>query len=57
MVPSTCSTPDGRYLGSYRTGVTEIPDAFGPNGLAAFIETGELGVETVVVKRLPRRAN
>ena len=55
--PIDVLTPDGRYLGSYRTGVTEIPDAFGPNGLAAFIETGELGVETVVVKRLPRRAN
>lgn len=43
---------DGRYLGSYRPGATEIPDAFGPDGLVAFIEADELDVETVVVKRL-----
>ena len=47
----------GRYMGSYRMGDTEIPDAFGPDGLAAFIEADELGVETVVVKRLPREVN
>ena len=47
----------GRYVGSYRTGDTEIPDAFGPDGLAAFIERDELGVETVVVKRVPREVN
>ncbi|MDE2662030.1 MAG: 6-bladed beta-propeller [Gemmatimonadota bacterium] len=44
---------DGRYLGSYRTGATPLPDAFGPEGLAAFIERDELDVQTVVVKRLP----
>ena len=27
-------------------------DAFGPGGLVAFIETNELDVETVVVKRV-----
>ncbi len=43
---------DGRYLGSFRAGATEIPAAFGPGGLVAFIETDELDVETVVVKRL-----
>lgn len=42
----------GRYVGSYRTGATEIPDAFGPDGLVAFIEWNELDVETVVVRRL-----
>ena len=47
----------GRYVGSYRTGETEIPAAFGPDGLVAFIETDELGVETVVVKRVPREIN
>ena len=46
----------GRYVGSYRTGATEIPDAFGPGGLVAFIEEDELGVKTVVVRRLPREA-
>lgn len=47
----------GRYVGSYRAGATEIPDAFGPDGLVAFIEHDELGVVTVVVKRLPREVN
>ena len=47
----------GRYVGSYRAGATEIPEAFGPDGLVAFIEEDELGVETVVVKRLPLEVN
>ena len=47
----------GRYVGSYRMGATDIPDAFGPDGLVAFIEEDELGVETVVVKRVPREVN
>ena len=47
----------GRYVGSYRMDATEIPDAFGPDGLVAFIERDELGVETVVVKRVPREVN
>ena len=44
--------PDGTYLGSFPTDGVEIPDAFGPDGLAAYIETDELGVQTVVVGRL-----
>ena len=44
--------PDGRYLGSFPTDGVDIPDGFGPDGLAAFIETDELGVKTVVVGRL-----
>ncbi|MDE2795312.1 MAG: 6-bladed beta-propeller [Gemmatimonadota bacterium] len=44
--------PDGRYLGTLPADGAEIPDAFGPDGLAAFIETDELGVKTVVVGRL-----
>lgn len=44
---------DGRYLGSFRTGATTIPDAFGPDGLVAFVEMDELDVESVVVRRLP----
>ena len=47
----------GRYVGSYPTGATRIPDAFGPDGLVAFIEEDELGVETVVVKRVPSEVN
>ena len=42
---------DGRYQGSYPS-ETAMPDAFGPDGLVAFVETDELGVNTVVVKRL-----
>ncbi len=44
-------TSDGRYLGSYPAD-TPMPAAFGPNGLLAFIETDELGVQTVVARRL-----
>ena len=37
--------PDGRYLGSLLADGAEIPDAFGHDGLAAFIETDEFGSE------------
>ncbi len=45
--------PEGRYLGTFAPGSTAMPSAFGPNGLAAFVETDELDVSYVVVKRLP----
>ncbi len=48
---------EGRYLGSYRAGAIRMPAAFGPEGLAAFIEEDELGVRTVVVRRLPEGVN
>ncbi|MXW09172.1 MAG: hypothetical protein F4X47_11950 [Gammaproteobacteria bacterium] len=44
--------PDGGYLGSYPAG-TPMPDAFGPDGLVAFIETGDLEQYTVRVSRVP----
>ena len=50
--PIDVLTVDGRYLGSYRAGAIEMPDAFGPDRLVAFIEEDELGVQTVVVKRV-----
>ena len=50
--PIDVITMDGRYLGSFRAGTIQLPSAFGPDGLVAFIETDELGVNTVVVKRL-----
>lgn len=50
--PIDVLAPEGRYLGSYRAGTTEIPDAFGPDGLVAFIERNELDVQTVVVRRI-----
>ena len=49
--PIDVLTSDGRYLGSYPAD-TPMPAAFGPNGLLAFIETDELGVQTVVVRRV-----
>ncbi len=51
--PIDVVTADGEYVGTYRTGATEMPDAFGPDGLAAFIETDEYDVARVVVRRLP----
>ena len=51
--PIDLITAAGRYLGSFATGATRMPAAFGPDGLAAFIETNDLDVQTVVVKRLP----
>lgn len=42
---------DGRYVGTIMGG--EVPDAFGPGGLVAYVETDDLGVERVEVKRLP----
>jgi len=41
------------YLGTYAADAIEMPAAFGPEGLVAFIETNDLGVNTVVVKRSP----
>ena len=51
--PIDVLTADGEYVGTYRTGATKMPDAFGPNGLAAFIEVDEFDVASVVVRRLP----
>ena len=51
--PIDVLTADGEYIGTYRTGATKMPDAFGPDGMAAFIEFDDLGVASVVVRRLP----
>lgn len=51
--PIDVMTADGRYAGTFQPSQTAIPDAFGPDGLAAFIELDELDVPTVVVRRLP----
>ena len=40
--PIDVLTPDGRYVGTYPAGATALPDAFGPDGLAAFIERDEM---------------
>ncbi len=47
--------PDGDYRGTLAVGRPGMPVAFGPGGLAAFVETDELDVPTIVVKRLPER--
>ena len=46
-------SPDGRYIGTFPRGSLAMPDAFGPDGLAAFIETDELDVPVITVRRLP----
>ena len=51
--PIDVVTPDGSYVGTFPTDATEMPDAFGPNGMAAFIELDEFEVARVVVRRLP----
>ena len=43
---------EGAYLGTVPPELGRIPDAFGPNGLAAFIEEDELGIPRVVVQRV-----
>ena len=61
VVPTTWNSPgpidvvtaDGAYVGTFAADATAMPDAFGPGGTAAFIELGELGVASVVVRRLP----
>ena len=48
---------EGRYVGGYDRGAIAIPRAFGPDGLAAFVETDDFGVQMVVVKRMPLAVN
>jgi hypothetical protein len=45
----------GAYLGTLSPGEGRIPDAFGPDGLAAFMERDELDIPRVVVRRLSFR--
>ena len=42
---------DGEYAGTLPA--TEMPAAFGPDGLVAFVEHDEFDVPTIVVRRLP----
>ena len=50
--PIDVLTRDGRYLGSYPA-ETPMPAAFGPGRLVAVLEADELGMQTVVVLRVP----
>ncbi len=46
---------DGTYVGTLPAGQIKMPDAFGPDGLAAFIETDEFDVPVITVRRLPQQ--
>ncbi len=50
--PIDLMTPEGDYIGTLPPDGPRIPDAFGPDGLMAYIETGELDVPGVRVIRL-----
>ncbi len=50
--PTDVHTASGNYLGTLRADDFRIPDAFGPDGLMAYIEADELGVPFVRVLRL-----
>lgn len=51
--PVDVLTPSGQYVGTLAPGSVGMPDSFGPDGVAAFIQTDDLGVRTVVVRRIP----
>ncbi len=53
MIRTSADPPDGRYLGTFPPGSTAMPSAFGPDGLVAFVETDDLDVPYVAVRRLP----
>ena len=46
---------DGRYVGTFPVGRLEMPDAFGPDGLAVFVDTDEFDVPVITVRRLPEQ--
>ena len=46
-------SPEGEYVGTLSLQDTPMPDAFGPGGLVAFVETDEFDVPTIIVRRLP----
>ena len=51
--PVDVLTAEGDYLGTFPADATEMPDAFGPYGMVAFIELDEFDVASVVVRKLP----
>lgn len=50
--PIDIVTADGRYLGTIPPGGLRIPDAFGPDGLMAYVDTHDLGYPIVRVVQL-----
>lgn len=54
--PIDVVSPDGRYMGTLQTGTTalpDMPDAFGPDGLVAFLDEDAFEVPVIAVRRLP----
>jgi hypothetical protein len=49
--PIDVITPEGEYLGTIPD--TRMPNAFGPDGLVAYVTLDEYDVPTVVVRRVP----
>ena len=52
--PIDIVTPNGLYVGTLPADKAIMPVAFGPDGLAAYIEIDDMDVQTVVVRRLPK---
>jgi len=50
--PVDVVTADGGYLGTVPAGEFELPIAFGPGGLAAWVERDEFDVQYVVVRQV-----
>lgn len=50
--PIDIMTPEGHYVGTLPADAPRLPDAFGPDGLMAYIETDEMDVPSVRVIRL-----
>lgn len=50
--PIDLLTSEGSYMGTLPADGIRVPDAFGPDGLMAYVETGELDVPVVRVIRL-----
>ena len=53
--PIDVITPDGRYVGTLTPGTAalpDMPDAFGPDGLVAFLDTDAFDVPVITVRRL-----
>lgn len=50
--PIDIVTPEGQYVGTLPPDAPRMPDAFGPDGLMAYIETDEMDVPSVRMIRL-----
>jgi hypothetical protein len=51
--PTDVIAPDAHYLGTLPPSAPGVPDAFGPDGLGAWIEKDELDAPVIVVRRVP----